>query len=296
MQNKTQRSNTLLSIIVPAFHCQEYLREGLDSVLGQLPDDCELIVVDDGSEDGTRDVLKTYEGRKEQLKIYYREHQGTSAARNAGLDAAEGEYVAFMDCDDCLRDGFLKESLPLLASGADIYIFGIERVLLDGSREETRLIDKTYRSVSDFADDYIRSRKFLLYSNCNKFYRRSIIEAGKIRFAEGLSFGEDRIFNYQFLPACQSVVTSSSIMLEYMQKSLTSLSSRHIPFYFDQVMKLHEAKMECFLPLSKGTSEEEKKEFAAYDIETEIRKTTARFADHPEEIEENLPKIEAFQR
>ncbi len=58
-------------------------------------------------------------------------------------------------------------------------------------------------------------------------------------------------------------------------------------------MKLHEAKMKCFLPLSKGTTEEEKKDFAAYDIETEIIKTTDRFADHPEEIEENAPKIES---
>lgn len=295
MQNRLQNSKILLSLIVPAFNCEPYIRECLDSALSQLPEDCELIVTDDGSGDGTRDVLRIYEGRQKNLKIYYEQHQGASGARNAGLDKAEGEYVAFMDCDDCLKEGLLKKCLSLLESRADLYIFGLERVLLDGSRDEKKLDDREYPDASDFADDYIRRREFLFYSNCNKFYKRSIIEALGLRFDESLSFGEDRMFNYQFLPSCRRVVTSSFVMYKYMQRSLTSLSSRYIPHYFDIVMKLHEAKMECFLPLSNGTTEAEKKDFEAYDREAEIRKTTARFAAYPEEAEENAPKIEAFR-
>ena len=72
------------------------------------------------------------------------------------------------------------------------------------------------------------------------------------------------------------------------------MSSRHIPGYFDNIMMLHRAKMDCFLSLSKGTTAEEKRSFKAYDVSREIELTIGRFMDHPEEIEENLPKINQY--
>ena len=118
----------LLSVILPAYNCESYLTQTLESVLSQLTDDCELIVVDDGSSDATAEILKQYEGVKENLQIAYRDHAGVSGARNHGLDMARGEYVAFLDCDDCLEQGFLQKSLPLLEKQAGLYILGIERI------------------------------------------------------------------------------------------------------------------------------------------------------------------------
>ena len=281
-----------LSVIIPAFNCREYLDEGLQSILCQLPSDCELIVVDDGSDDGTKELLAGYEGAQDNVHVLYREHGGASAARNAGLDAAAGEYVTFMDCDDCMRDGFLRDSLPLLEEGTDLYIFGIERVLLSGMRELWTVRDKVYPDVSAFADEYIRIRQLMVYSNCNKFYRRSVIEEQYLRFDEGMSFGEDRMFNFRFLSCCRGrILTSALIMFHYIQRSVGSMSSKHIPGYFSCVSSLHEAKMDCILPLSTGTTEEEKLDFIAYDVSREIERTLARFEEHPEEKEENLPAI-----
>ena len=281
-----------LSIIIPAFNCREYLDEGLQSILCQLPSDCELIVVDDGSDDGTKELLAGYEGAQDNVHVLYREHGGASAARNAGLDAAAGEYVTFMDCDDCMRDGFLRDSLPLLEEGTDLYIFGIERVLLSGVRELWTVRDKVYPDVSAFADEYIRIRQLMVYSNCNKFYRRSVLEEQYLRFDEGMSFGEDRMFNFRFLSCCRGrILTSALIMFHYIQRSVGSMSSKHIPGYFSCVSRLHEAKMDCILPLSTGTTEEEKLDFIAYDVSREIERTLARFEEHPEEKEENLPAI-----
>ncbi|MER2150574.1 MAG: glycosyltransferase [Candidatus Limivicinus sp.] len=281
-----------LSIIIPAFNCREYLDEGLQSILCQLPSDCELIVVDDGSDDGTKELLAGYEGAQDNVHVLYREHGGASAARNAGLNAAAGEYVTFMDCDDCMRDGFLRDSLPLLEEGTDLYIFGIERVLLSGMRELWTVRDKVYPDVSAFADEYIRIRQLMVYSNCNKFYRRSVIEEQYLRFDEGMSFGEDRMFNFRFLSCCRGrILTSALIMFHYIQRSVGSMSSKHIPGYFSCVSRLHEAKMDCILPLSTGTTEEEKLDFIAYDVSREIERTLARFEEHPEEKEENLPAI-----
>ena len=293
MSTDTNHSEHIrLSVIVPTYNCRDYLDECMQSILGQLPSDCELIIADDGSDDGTAELLGGYEAANQNVHTVYREHKGASSARNAGLDTASGKFVTFIDCDDCLRDGFLRDSLPLIDDGTDMYIFGIERIPLSGSREYWTVSDRVYPDASAFADEYIRKRKLMIYSNCNKFYRRSVIEQHRLRFDEAVGFGEDRLFNYQYLSVCGGrIVTSAIIMLCYIQRSTHSMSSKHIPEYFSCVLRLHREKMKCFLSLSKSVSEEEKRDFIAFDISREIEKTLDRFETHPEEKEENLPMI-----
>ena len=281
-----------LSVIIPTYNCREYLSECLQSVLRQLPPDCELIIADDGSDDGTADLLAGYAGKRNHVLALCLEHKGASAARNAGLHSARGEFVTFVDCDDCMRDGFLRDSLPLLDGKTDLYIFGIERILLSGIREFWTIQDRIYPGASAFADEYIRIRQLLIYSNCNKFYRRSVIEQLQLRFDENTGFGEDRLFNYRYLSGCRGrILTSSLIMLHYIQRNTESMSSKHIPDYFARVLCLHQAKVDCFLSLSKDTTPEEKLDFIAYDITREMKKTLDRFKLYPEEKAENLPAI-----
>ena len=283
-----------LSLIIPAYNCAEYLDETLMSVLSQLPDDCELIVVDDGSADETPDMLRSYAAENNGIRIALKENGGVSSARNTGLDMAEGEWIAFMDCDDVLKDGFFESSRPLTDTSADLCIFSFERVELMGADElvaPLMVADRTYDTISDFADEYVRTRHLLVYSACNKFYRKEILEENGIRFREGLSFGEDRLFNYEYLRYCGSVLTSSVRMFRYMQRNPESGSRRSFPDYFNTIMMLHNAKMDCFLELSGGTTGTEKRAFMGYDLSTEMSRMIDRFADHPEEKAENLPKI-----
>ena len=155
-----------LSVIIPTYNCRDYLGECIQSVLRQLPPDCELILSDDGSDDGTAELLPQYEGAG-NVRAVYHTHRGASAARNAGLDVAAGEFVTFIDCDDCMREGFLCESLPMLDDRTDLYIFGIERIPLSGDRELWTVRDSVYPDVSAFADEYVRTRQLMIYSNCN---------------------------------------------------------------------------------------------------------------------------------
>lgn len=283
-----------ISLIIPTYNCAGYLDETLMSVLSQLPDDCELIVVDDGSSDETPAMLRSYAGRHDGLRISFKENGGASSARNAGLDMAEGEWVAFMDCDDVLKDRFFERAPAILDSDPDLVIFSFERVELMGPDElvaPLMVSDRQYNTVSDFADAYVRTRHLLVYSACNKFYKREIIEKNGIRFMEGLSFGEDRLFNYDYLRFCRGVTTSSVRMFRYMQRNPESASKRTFPDYFNTIMMLHKAKMDCFLELSRGTTGAEKRAFVGYDLSTEMSRMIDRFEDHPEEKEENLPKI-----
>lgn len=284
--------NPQLTVIVPAYNCADYLGECLDSVLCQLPDAAELVVVDDGSVDETAKALAAYEATHANVKAIYREHRGASGARNAGLEVASGDYIAFIDCDDTMNPGFIDQTRELLEQDADLYIFGIERVPLNGDNKLWTVGDAVYPSASAFADAYIRTRNLMVYSNCNKLYRKSIIDKAGLRFDEEVEFGEDRLFNYAFIRECGRIVTSSIIMLSYLQRSENSMSSRHVEHYFERVMSLHEAKMDCFLGLSQETSEAEKADFRSFDLSCEIEGTKARYEAHPVERDENQPLID----
>ena len=283
--------NYLLSIIIPTYNCGAFIKDTLNQISDILPENCELVLVDDGSEDNTAELITEFAKGHSNITVSCNEHKGVSGARNAGIENASGKYITFVDCDDCVAADFLEKSLPLTESDADLYIFGIERIPLEGNHEFWTLKDNEYPSASEFADEYIRVRQLMVYSNCNKFYKKSIIDKMHIRFDESTSFGEDRLFNYAYIPHCGRIVTSSLIMLQYLQRSTVSGSSKHIPEFFRLVLSLHEAKMDCFLNLSKGTTDLEKSSFKAYDLTREIENTISRFPNHPEEKEENLSLI-----
>ena len=175
--------NKLFSVIIPTYNCEDYLNEGLDSVLNQLPDIGELVVVDDGSTDRTCEILRSYEDKgNANLRVIYDVHKGASGARNTGIENAEGKYIIFIDCDDRMKDGFLSKSIPLLSKDYDLYIFCIERISLNGISEVWSVTDNTFTSISDFADQYVRTRNLLIYSNCNKFYKKDIIYSLNIEY------------------------------------------------------------------------------------------------------------------
>ena len=291
----------LVSIIIPTYNCEEYLDETLSSVLYQMPESCELIIVDDGSEDSTVSMLEKYVRDGARMRVSYENHSGASGARNKGLQMAKGRYITFMDCDDCQCEGFFDKSIPLTESDADLYLFGFFRVENAGrpGLEEIHpllLEDKTYTSVSDFADDFLRGRTLLIYSNCNKFYRRRIIEEQSIRFREGMVFGEDRMFNYDYLKYCSSVVTSSIAKFNYMQRSDSSMSNRAYSGFLKNIMSLHKAKLDCFFELSDGTSEHEKRAYAGSDLKKEVASAVERLENHPEETDESLEVIREILR
>lgn len=283
----------MISFVVPTYNCAKYLDETVGSVISQLSEDIELILVDDGSDDGTAEMLAKYRdlpGKK--IKILLHEHRGVSSARNAGIDAAKGDWVSFMDSDDCLIPGFFDKCRKIVETNADLYIFSFENVdCLTESVEPSTVDDRIYGSSSDFADEYIRTRHLLVYSACNKFYKKALLDRHGIRFREGLEFGEDRLFNYDYLCTAGRIETSSVRMFRYMHRNPESASNRSFPDYFNTIMMLHKAKMDCFTELSKGTSEDEKRAFIGYDISTETERMIDRFDLHPEEKARNLPLI-----
>ena len=110
---------TKVSVILPVYNVSDYLRQCMDSIVGQTLKDIEIICVDDGSTDDSLAILKEYEAKDQRVKVIQQANAGAGAARNKGLEIATGEYLSFLDSDDFV-DVNMYEQLYLKAKAKDI--------------------------------------------------------------------------------------------------------------------------------------------------------------------------------
>ena len=288
--------STKISIIIPIYKEEEYIEECLSSLADEIKNSdvqnnqCEIIVVSDGASENAINRVKKCENLFDNFKLLKMEHKGAGAARNLGIKEANGEYLAFIDADDKMSEGFLKNCIELLDKEKDLYIFGLKRIE-DDKVEYWKVKDKEYNHSYEFADEYIKNGHLLVYSNCNKIYKTKIIKENSIKFDEQIHFGEDRLFNYDYLRHCNTIMTSSIIKHDYIKRNTISQSTKHYDNYFSIALRLHKEKIKCFVDLSKNVSADEISNFASEDLIKEIEKTFERFELHKDEEEENVRLI-----
>ena len=190
-----------LSIIIPAYNAQRYLEETLRSILYQTGTDYEVLVVDDGSTDDTPQIAAAYQHRHPNIRLIRTENRGVSHARNVGLAAATGSYVAFLDADDVLcRDAYTPETEQLLAREAyDLISFGYIQ------SDQVLHFGRMFPEVDDIlkCDDpdfiHCASRKHF----SSYLYRRSMLR--RLQFFEGIRYGEDTVFLYRVANHAQTM-------------------------------------------------------------------------------------------
>jgi len=125
-----------LSFILPIYKVEAYLPQCVDSILAQIGDDCEIILVDDGSPDGCGAICDAYAAKYENIKVIHKVNGGLSSARNAGLELAEGKYILFVDSDDYIEPGSVEKILSWIDStDADIAFLLSRKVYPDGTSE-----------------------------------------------------------------------------------------------------------------------------------------------------------------
>ena len=181
----SDRVSVRVSVIIPARNAARFLKEGLDSVFAQGVDGLEVIVVDDGSEDGTASLAQGY-GRG--VRLLRQERSGSGAARNAGLAASTGDLIAFLDADDVWMDGKLAAQLPLLESdpGLDLVFSDLQGFDDRGPRQATWFaecgFDGRCAASSIFLHDMIMTSSVILRRSC-------LARVG--RFDPSLPIGQD---------------------------------------------------------------------------------------------------------
>ena len=187
-----------ISVVIPVYNVEDYLEECLNSICSQSFKDIEIICVDDGSTDGSSDILKEYASRDKRIKVISQDNQGLGASRNNGLDIAEGKYVYFIDGDDYIdSDALEKLHGNAVANGSDMVIFRFQTFGGDDnvhSRIEEYRIDEIFGDIdySNFTFKYEDAKKHVLntaFSACLKLYRKDFLDSfDDFRFPEGLAF------------------------------------------------------------------------------------------------------------
>ena len=202
-----------LSIIIPAYNSEAYLPQCLDSILAQEHLGCEVIVVDDGSTDGTAALLERYP----DVKVIHQENRGMSTARNRGLDEVQGEYILFVDSDDLLTDGALKTLVAEL-TGEDIIAFNAKK-LHDATGEQTYHPTIREPETTDGWSYYNRHRLEAtdIHFVCiwQRAYRRQFLIDNNLRFADGLRRAEDDLFTTQAMLHAKSIKTITDCLYIY---------------------------------------------------------------------------------
>lgn len=210
-----------VSIIVPMYNVENYIKQCVESVLLQDFSDWEMILVDDGSTDKSGRFADEYADKDNRILVIHQENRGPGAARNAGLDAARGEYVYFLDSDDYIDAGLLKRAVSVIErNSSDMVVFNFRTEDENGRCMETSAIRQRniiIKSQEQLINYYVKD---LLGGNLgfciwNKLFRMSIIRANSIRFEEKADRAEDICFNMQYSMYLKKVSCIRDVLKSY---------------------------------------------------------------------------------
>ena len=184
-----------LSIIIPVYNTEKYLCRCIDSVIDQFTSDCEIILVDDGSTDDSSVICDEYAANHKGLNVIHQENQGLSAARNTGIEAANGDYIMFLDSDDWIEKDSLQLFLTIINTYSPDLING-RAILTDGFGLNKPKIDYYIPDGFYLIHDYLNLLKDrMIYTPCAPFTlcKRSFLNDNGIRFKKGI-LHEDQLW------------------------------------------------------------------------------------------------------
>ncbi len=240
-------NNPKISVIIPVYNVEKYLAQCLDSVVNQTFKDIEIICVNDGSTDGSLNILQKYASNDDRIIIINKENRGVSAARNDGLERVAGDYIMFLDADDYYFPETCEKAYKFMAtSNVDIGIFG--NYILEHNE-----LKKGWTSlkIEEIVTSKIQHNYFECQIYCwDKIYRAAYLRYFKFRFVENLTTAEDVLFclNIYFTSPCYGIVNEALYVYRLHSSSLTH-SENCIASDFKSFRVLHSQKIFRFQSL-----------------------------------------------
>lgn len=222
-----------VSIIIPVYNVEKYLDQCLASVVGQSYGNLEIILVDDGSSDGSPAICDAYAGKDARVTVYHNPNHGPSYSRNFGIDHSSGEYLLFIDSDDWVDENYvanlvkaIEETDSELAISPYYLAYPDHSVLISADKNELTGI---------LSQDLSSLYKLTMGPWC-KLYRRDIVCTKDLRFVLGRAYSEDRVFNYHYLQSIKTYVYVDIPQYHYRQDERPSLSKQKSEKAFDDAM------------------------------------------------------------
>lgn len=206
--NGEETVNVLLSIVIPIYNAHSYLQTCLDSILSAELRNLELLLIDDGSVDGSLDIAKTYAAKNSNVRIFTRDHSGPSAARNFGASIAQGKYLCFFDADDYVDPKAFAGTVEHLKTvDADIVASDFHRVTDSGV-----ILDRVYQIRSDepiitekeYLQEYV-SAPDCVWNVWRYIFRRDFLVRDDLSFCEGYNCAEDLQFVVRALMTAERI-------------------------------------------------------------------------------------------
>ena len=226
--------NADISVIVPCYNAKRYLSVCLESLKAQKQPEIEIILIDDGSTDGTGAQLDAFAAKEPRAKVIHTENGGVSAARNRGIALASGRYIAFMDADDALEeDGLLRLYSAAVKSGAQITSANHVLFDMESSCRVPVITEPVVQQPLEIVREIIHMHR--IYNNLwNKLYVRELFEDG-LTLDEGVRIGEDALANMQLYLRARRVVhleETTYVYRVHRQSAMGSISGyreAHMP-------------------------------------------------------------------
>ena len=212
---ETENNIEKISVIIPMYKVEEYLKKCIESILKQTYANLEIIFVDDGSPDKCGEICEEYKKKDSRIKVIHKENGGLSDARNKGIDVATGKYVTFIDSDDYIEENYIEFLYNLMKKyNADISI-GSHKIIYNN-----RIIDKsTYKVFSENSEKVLEK---ILYddgvdlSAWGKLYKIELFN--KIRFPKGRLY-EDSATTYKLIDLANVIAVSSRPIYNYVMRN-----------------------------------------------------------------------------
>lgn len=204
----------LISIIVPIFNVEKYLRTCIDSIINQTYKNVEIILVDDGSEDNCGAICNEYAIKDSRIKVIHKENGGLSDARNVAIDIVKGELITFIDSDDSVELDYIEYLYNLIEKNcADISICDINKILEGKNSKGNTINDNQYVFTKQQAIEQMLYQKLFDVSACAKLYKTELFKT--IRYPKGMYY-EDLATTYLVFDECTKIVYGGCQKYRYL--------------------------------------------------------------------------------
>ncbi len=206
----------LISVIVPIYNVEVYLPECLDSICGQSHRTLQIILVDDGSTDNSGEICDQYAARDPRIRVIHKPNSGAASAKNVGLAAVRGDYVAFVDSDDYVEPHWLERAVEVMQSmDADVVEFAFDKIYRSGSEPESQCPEpENAFTAREYLGQYLSCWTCSLF--CNKLIRAELVQG--IRFRTERRCIDDEFFTYKVVSGAKRIVRIPDVLYHYRQR------------------------------------------------------------------------------
>lgn len=237
------KNQALISVIIPVYNVEEYLRECVDSVLTQTYQNFEIILVDDGSTDSSGQICDEYASNDERICVIHQKNSGPSKTRNTGLDNATGKYIYFLDSDDYIENNALELLVNTAESNnADLVFFDAHSFTDEGSEVKQGYVVKgTYDSKSGYEIlSELHNNKDYHCAIYLLFIKHQLLIDNKISFLEAAYCSEDMLFSYQVYCSAEKTVQCKNTLYHRRYRSGSIVTSKKSQRHFRSCRDVYE--------------------------------------------------------